>query len=162
MPDGATHDILSHTDLRMTTERTQNLSNHAQYTPAYHYVTVPLVLAYMLWALWRALENSTPDNWFFFLGAVGLTCAAAVSRLMALKVQDRVIRLEERLRLMQILPPDLQQHVLRLRASQLVALRFASDEETPALVREIVANPGITPKEIKQRVKNWRGDWFRA
>jgi hypothetical protein len=146
----------------MSTARTQNFSNHAQWTPAYHFITVPLVLVYLIWAVRRALADSTPEHWFFLVGALGLTCAAAASRLMALRVQDRLIRLEERLRLMQILPPDLQPQVGRLRVPHLVALRFASDEEAPALVREIVANPGITPKEIKQQVKHWRADWFRA
>ena len=146
----------------MSTERTQDLSNHTHYTPAYHFVAVPLALAYLLWALWRALDDSTADNWLFLLGALALVCVAAASRLMALKVQDRLIRLEERLRLAQILPADLQPHIGRIRASHLIALRFASDEEAPALVREIVANPGITPKEIKQRVKHWRADWFRT
>jgi hypothetical protein len=146
----------------MATERTQNLSNHAQWTPAYHFVTVPLGLLYLGWAVRRVMENGTADNWFILVGALALTGAISVSRLQALKVQDRVIRLEERLRLTALLPADLQPHIGRLRASHLIALRFASDDEVPALVREIVANPGITPKAIKGRVRNWRSDWFRA
>ena len=146
----------------MTPERTQHLSNHAQWTPAYHFVTVPLGLVYLVWAIRRVLDNGSADNWFILVGALALVGAISVSRLQALKVQDRVIRLEERLRLATLLPADLQPHVGRLRASHLIALRFASDEEVPGLVREIVANPGITPKEIKGRVKQWRSDWFRA
>ena len=146
----------------MTPERTQNLANHTQWTPAYHFFTVPLGIVYLVWAARRVVASGSADNWFILVGALALVGATAVSRLSALKVQDRVIRLEERLRLTAILPVDLQPQVGRLRASHLVALRFASDEEVPALVREIVANPSITPKEIKGRIRQWRGDWFRA
>jgi hypothetical protein len=146
----------------MATERTQNLANHAQWTPAYHFFTVPLGLAYLVWAIRRVMEHGTGDNWFMLLGALALVGAISVSRLQVLKVQDRIIRLEERLRLAALLPADLQPHIGRLRASHLIALRFASDGEVEGLVREIVANPEIAPKEVKRRVKQWRGDWFRA
>ena len=143
-------------------ERTQNYSNHTHWTPAYHFITVPLYLFYLAWAVRRVLANPNADTWFALLGAVALMFVGAVSRMQALKVQDRVIRLEERLRLAQILPPDLQPHIGTLRARHLIALRFASDEEVPGLVREIVANPSMTSREIKQRVRKWRADWFRA
>jgi hypothetical protein len=146
----------------MATERTQNLSNHTQFTPAYHFITVPLGVVYLAWAIQRVVVNGNADNWFTLVGALALIGAISVSRLQALRVQDRVIRLEERLRLAAILPADLQPHIGSLRAGHLIALRFASDAEVAALVREIVANPGITPKEIKGRVKHWRSDWFRA
>ncbi len=143
-------------------EREQSFSNHTHWTPAYHFVTVPLYLFYLGWAVRRVMANPNNDSWFALLGAVALMFVGAVSRMQALKVQDRVIRLEERLRLAQLLPADLQQHAGRLRASHLIALRFASDEEVPGLVREIVANPAISRKEIKQRIKHWRADWFRT
>jgi hypothetical protein len=123
---------------------------------------VPLATIYLIWAIRRALANPGNDAWFAVLGAFTLLVVGAVGRLQALKVQDRVIRLEERLRLAQILPADLQQHIGSLRASHLIALRFASDAEVPGLVREIVANPSVTSREIKQRVKSWRADWFRT
>jgi len=143
-------------------ERAQDISNHRQWRPIYHFFTVPLYLFYLGWALQRAIANPGMDSWFALLGAVALALVALVGRLQALKVQDRVIRLEERLRLAEILPADLQPHIGRLRASHLIALRFASDEEAPALVREIVANPAISSREIKQRIKHWRADWFRT
>jgi hypothetical protein len=77
-------------------------------------------------------------------------------------VQDRVIRLEMRLRLQRILPPELQTRIQDLTHRQLVALRFASDAELPVLVREILDGKLTTGKEIKLRVKNWQGDWLRA
>jgi hypothetical protein len=91
-----------------------------------------------------------------------LLTLAFLSRSQAVTVQDRVIRLEMRLRLRQILPPELQTRVQDLTHRQLVALRFASDAELPVLVREILDGKLTTGKEIKLRVKNWQGDWLRA
>ena len=81
---------------------------------------------------------------------------------MVLRVQDRIIRLEMRLRLQQCLPADLRSRIEELTPGQLVALRFASDAELPELVREVVAGKLAARKDIKLRVKNWQGDWLRA
>jgi len=94
--------------------------------------------------------------------ALGLVALALFSRVQALTVQDRIIRLEERLRMRQLLPADLHPHIDTLTHRQLVALRFASDQELADLVRDVVAGQLATPKEIKQRVRNWRPDWLRA
>lgn len=144
------------------TEREQNLSNHTQWTPAYHFLTVPVYLFYLGWAVRRAVSHPGLDAWFALVGAVAIVLVGTVSRMQVLKVQDRVIRLEERLRLTQILPPELQPSIRSLRASHLIALRFASDEEVPGLVREVLANPSMSQKDIKQRIRHWRADWFRA
>jgi hypothetical protein len=142
--------------------RQQNFANHTQLTPAYHLVAVPLGLAYLVWAIARTVDNPSADTGFALLGAAAIVMAMVVSRLQALKVQDRTIRHEERLRLAALLPPDLQPHIGSLRASHLIALRFASDAEVEPLVRRIIADPSISPKAIKQSVREWRADWFRA
>ena len=85
-----------------------------------------------------------------------------MSRTQALTVQDRVIRLEMRLKLRGLLPPDLQPRISELTPRQLVALRFASDAELPDLVREVLAGKLATSKEIKMRVRSWQSDWLRA
>jgi hypothetical protein len=77
-------------------------------------------------------------------------------------VQDRLIRLEMRLRLRQILPPDLQPQIDALTHRQLVAMRFASDAELADLVRDVIAGKITTSKDIKMRVRNWQADWLRA
>ncbi|HYW31811.1 MAG TPA: DUF6526 family protein [Gemmatimonas sp.] len=146
----------------MSTERPQNFANHTQWTPGFHFFASPLAIIYLVWAIQRLVAAPGADRAFTVVGALALFAGVAMSRLMALKVQDRVIRLEERLRLATILPADLQPHIGSIRAGHLVALRFASDAEVPALVREIIANPAIAPKEIKGKVKVWRADWFRA
>jgi hypothetical protein len=81
---------------------------------------------------------------------------------MALTVQDRVIRLEMQLRLARVLPADLQGRIAALQRGHYVALRFAGDDELADLVRQIADGGLRTPKEIKQRVKNWQADWLRA
>ena len=87
---------------------------------------------------------------------------ALLARVMAVTVQDRVIRLEMRHRLKDTLPVDLHGRINDLTPRQLVALRFASDDEMPALVREVLAGNLTTQKAIKQRVKNWQGDYLRV
>jgi len=146
----------------MATESGQNLSNHAQFTPMYHYFTTPLSLIYLVWAVRRVFGTPNADTAFALVGALAIFGLVAVARLSPLRVQDRVIRLEERLRLARVLPADLQPRIEELRPRQLIALRFAADGEVTDLVRKVLANPAMTSKEIKSQVKNWRGDYFRA
>jgi hypothetical protein len=94
--------------------------------------------------------------------AAGLVATLTIARLMVLTVQDRVIRLEMRLRLREVLPADLQASIPELTARQLIGLRFASDAELPGLVRRVLAGSLTTTTEIKKAVEHWRGDYLRA
>ena len=87
---------------------------------------------------------------------------ALSARGMALKVQDRVIRLEMNARLRELLPAELAARIGELRPSHLVALRFAGDRELPALVRDVLAGTLTTSKAIKLQIKDWQGDYLRA
>jgi hypothetical protein len=93
--------------------------------------------------------------------AVALALMAWYLRIFPLKAQDRIIRLEETLRLERLLPADLKPRIGDLRPGQLIALRFAGDEELPELTRAVLAAEVTTPGEIKKRVRNWRADHFR-
>ncbi len=144
------------------TKPAQNISNHTQFTPLYHYVTSPIGLIFLIWSVQRVIANPNADTAYMLVGALALTGVIAVSRTMVLRAQDRIIRLEERLRLARVLPADLQSRIEELRPSHLVALRFASDGEVTELVRKTLANPALSQKEIKQQVRQWRADYFRA
>ena len=143
-------------------ERVQNYKNHPRLLPAFHFFVLPVLLLNVLNEVRRAWHNPSEGALFIVVVAAALFTLAFLSRTQALTVQDRVIRLEMRLRLRQILPPELQARIQDLTHRQLVALRFASDAELPVLVREILDGKLTTGKEIKLRVKNWQGDWLRA
>jgi Family of unknown function (DUF6526) len=143
-------------------ERVQTYKNHLRWLPAFHFFVLPVLLLNVLNEGRRAWRNPSEGSLFIVVVAAALLTLAFLSRSQAVTVQDRVIRLEMRLRLRQILPPELQTRVQDLTHRQLVALRFASDAELPVLVREILDGKLTTSKEIKLRVKNWQGDWLRA
>lgn len=141
---------------------TQTYANHVRYSPLFHFVATPILLGNLLvtgWWLYR--EPSLITAWAFIL-AIGLEALLLVSRLMALRVQDRLIRLEESLRFARVLPPDLQAAVAALRTRHFVALRFAPDEELAGLVRRIQAGELDDQKSIKLAIRNWKADTLRA
>jgi hypothetical protein len=143
-------------------EREQSYKKHARLLPLFHFFVIPLLLANVFvsgWRLYRMPGLGTAWNLVFAIAVLGV---GFLSRTQALTVQDRLIRLEMRLRLKGLLPPDLQPRINDLTARQLVALRFASDAEIADLVREVLAGKLSTSKEIKMRVKNWQPDWLRA
>jgi len=143
-------------------ERAQNYKKHARWLPLFHFFVMPVLLINVVLAVRHLLQLQTLRTAWEVVFAIGLLGVGFLSRIQALTVQDRVIRLEERLRMRQLLPPDLQTQINSLTHRQLVALRFASDDELPELVREVVGGRLTTPKDIKMRVKNWRADWLRA
>ena len=145
----------------MATESGQNFSNHTKFTPGWHFFTVPLGLAFVIWSIVRLLNNPGNDTVYMLVGALALFGAIAFSRVTPVKGQDRIIRLEERLRLSRILPADLQARIEDIRPEHLIALRFASDGEVEGLVRKALADPSIKPKEIKTQIKNWKADYYR-
>ena len=140
----------------------QSYKKHARWLPLFHFFVMPALLVNVVMALWGLVLS--PGIWTLWsvVFAIALLGLGFLSRIQALTVQDRVIRLEMRLKLRQLLPPDLQPRINDLTHRQLVALRFASDEELVDLVREVLAGRLASSKEIKMRVKSWQPDWLRA
>jgi hypothetical protein len=143
----------------------QNFANHPKFVPGYHFVAFGILAINLLWSLYR-LVSGLPGVPFFdrllgFAVAVALVLLAWYLRIFPLKAQDRVIRLEETLRLERLLPPDLRPRIGDLRTGQLIALRFASDAEIPELTRAVLDRGITTPKEIKKMITSWRGDHLR-
>lgn len=140
----------------------QSFANHVRIVPLYHYGVYVILTVNLLWQLWRLFTRFNWDQAVAALVAVALPLIALYARVFALRVQDRVIRLEERLRYEQVLPEALRGPARGLRLGQLVGLRFASDEELPELVRWVLAEDVRDRKLIKSRIRSWRADHARA
>jgi hypothetical protein len=140
----------------------QSYKKHARWLPLFHFFVIPVLLVNVVLELWGLVQ--APGVWMLWrvVFAIGLLGLGFLSRTQALTVQDRLIRLEMRLKLRQLLPPDLQPRISDLTHRQLVALRFASDQELPELVREVLAGRLGSSRDIKMRVKDWQADWLRA
>jgi Family of unknown function (DUF6526) len=142
--------------------RTQTFDTHSRYNPIYHFVAAPILYGNFLLQTWELARTPSRDTLASFAVALGLAALTLAARTMALSVQDRVIRLEERLRLERLLPPERRSEISALSVRQLVALRFASDAEAPALVARVVSGELADQKAIKQAVREWRPDFLRA
>ena len=140
----------------------QSYASHRKFVPGFHFLTFGILVVHLVWRVWQALRFFSFESALGVAVAVALLLLAWYTRIFALTVQDRVIRLEERLRLERLLPADLRDRCAGLTRSQLIALRFASDEELPELVRAILDGTVTGREEIKKRVRNWRADNLRA
>jgi hypothetical protein len=143
-------------------ESEQTFKKHARWRPLFHFFVMPILGGNVFVAAWDLIRVPGLAGAWGLVLAIGLLALGLVSRTQALTVQDRVIRLEMRLKLRGLLPPDLQPRINELTPRQLVALRFASDAELPDLVREVLAGKLATSKEIKMRVRSWQSDWLRT
>jgi hypothetical protein len=140
---------------------TQSYRNHTRWLPAFHFFAVPVLLINVIVvaiAMFRAPSGATA--WALVVAAA-LLAVAFLARTQALAAQDRVIRLEMRLRLQSLLPPDLMARFNELSVSQLVGLRFASDAELPDLVRTVLRD-NTKQSEIKKMIKQWVPDTVRV
>ena len=143
-------------------EQQQSLQNHARIIPAYHYFifgAFGINLALSAMDLFSAPSLRTVSG---VLTAAALIVLAFYARVFALKAQDRVIRLEMRLRMRELLPADLQRRILEFTPRQLVAMRFASDAELPDLAAKVLAGNVQDTKAIKSMIKDWQGDFLRV
>lgn len=140
----------------------QTYKNHARIIPTYHGVTFGIFAINLLWSLYRAATGFSWESLLSVLLAVAFLFLMFHARLMALTVQDRVIRLEMGLRLERLLPPELRGRIGELTIDQLISLRFASDAELPDLARRVLDERLNERKTIKQLVRNWQADFLRA
>jgi len=145
----------------MAEKKPQTLANHGRLDPLFHIVVVPVfglsAIAATIHFLWRPSAHSAA----FFVLSVAALIAIFKIRLYPLKVQDRVIRLEERMRLSMLLPEPLRARIPELTESQLIALRFASDAELPDLASRAL-NEKLSQADIKKAIKVWRPDYWRV
>ena len=141
----------------------QNFSNHVKYVATYHFFVVPVFVLNVVQSIFGLIRPGfTWNGLVHFLTALALLVFAFNARIFALKVQDRVIRLEERLRFARLFPDDLKSRIGEFTPAQLVALRYASDEELPGLARKVLNDKLTDVKAIKKMVQHWRADYLRA
>ena len=144
----------------MSKIRTQSLKNHARFDPTYLVLALFLFLNVIYSIVHLVRHVSWRSGWFVVLSLAAVFLLLRM-RQYSLKVQDRVIRLEERLRLQALAPAEWRPQIYRLTEAQLIALRFASDDEVVALAQQAVAE-NLSRKQIKERIRNWRPDEWRV
>jgi hypothetical protein len=146
----------------MPTDKPQTFENHARFIFAYHGIAFGILVINLIWSIYHVVVSFGMQSVLGLLLAFAFLLLFFYARLFALTVQDRIIRLEMRLRLARLLPPDLQPEIGRFTVDQLVAMRFAGDEELPGLARQVLADNLTDRKVIKKLVKNWQADYLRA
>jgi hypothetical protein len=141
----------------------QSFESHAKWVPPFHFFVLPVLLINIGFQIYWCVKS-----WFSVSGVLSVLVAVAffvgigTARGMALKVQDRLIRLEERLRFERVLPADLHARIGEFTIDQLVALRFASNAELPDLARMVLEEKIVERKAIKKLIRTWRPDFARA
>jgi uncharacterized protein DUF6526 len=146
----------------MAEKPAQNYANHRRFLPLYHFVLFGVLVGNLLWAIVRAVRGLTFETVWGVVLALALLAIFFYMRIFALTVQDRVIRLEMRLRLKNVLPTEMRGRIGELTPSQLIGLRFASDAELPDLVREVLTNDIREREVIKRKVRDWQADHLRC
>ena len=141
----------------------QNFTNHGRFFPPFHFFVVPVLTINLIYSVyWWVKMHFLSRGILSVLVALALLVGFLSARMMALTVQDRVIRLEERLRFERLLPAELKPRIGEFTVAQLVGLRFASDAELPGLARKVLDEKIGERKAIKQMVKTWKPDYLRA
>lgn len=142
----------------------QSLQNHARFDPLFHFFAAPLLILNLLFSIYATIKHWPAHRhmyiWWIVMSFV-LLVLGTKARLYALKVQDRMIRLEERLRLSSLLSTADFTRCAKLTEDQYIALRFASDAELPSLVDRTLKE-NLDRKQIKQAIQQWRADHFRV
>ena len=143
-------------------ESPQTYANHTRWHAPFHFFVGPVMLTNFLVSVVQLVRDPGLDRGWWVVVSAALLVMAGLVRMNPIRVQDRVIRLEESLRYYQLLPEDLARRAASLTPAQTVALRFASDEELEGLVREVLEGRLSKPSQIKQAIKSWRADTLRV
>jgi hypothetical protein len=139
---------------------TQSLKNHARLDPAYHILLLVIYVTNLVYAGFHVYRQpSLSSGWYVVLSLIVIVPLLKI-RTYPLKVQDRVIRHEERLRLQALAPAEWHAQLYRLSEEQLIALRFAGDDEVVGLAKQALEQ-NLNRKQIKERIRNWRADDWR-
>jgi hypothetical protein len=145
-------------------DQTQSFANHRRFFPLYHYFALPILCLNIAMTLVYAYRHPGTYKWSIWqiIMSVALVVAVLVLRSSTIIVQNRIIRLEQRLRLTALLPERLRARVPELNVSHLVGLRFASDAELPALVERCLSGDLKGAEDVKRAITTWLPDYLRA
>jgi hypothetical protein len=144
----------------MAEKKPQTFASHTRFDPLYHFFVLPVFAISVIAAIVHFIWHPGLHSGWLFVVFVAAAIAISKLRLYPLKVQDRVIRLEERLRLSSLLPEPMRSRIPELTEGQLIALRFASDAEVPKLAERAISEK-LSPADIKKAIQNWRPDYWR-
>jgi len=142
--------------------REQNYATHRRLVPAYHGLAFLCLAVCFGWSVWHAVQQPAVSSVMQVLLVLGVLLIFWYARAFVLTVQDRLIRLEERLRMERVLPPDLHGRIPDFSLDQLIALRFAADAELPVLARRVLDESLQDREAIKRLISQWRPDLLRA
>ena len=142
-------------------EAPQNFSHHTRWDPVFHFFILPVFAITLIMTIVHLVRRPGLHSAWLIVVVIAAILAIFKIRMYALRVQDRVIRLEERLRLATLIDPSLRSQIASVTESQLVALRFASDAELPALAARAL-NEKLAAAEIKKSIQTWRPDYWRV
>jgi hypothetical protein len=144
----------------------QSYASHRRYDPRFHFIVIPVLAINALISLYFAYKTiGRPNVYFAFWGAIVAIVLLLLSlsvRAYATALQDRIIRLEERLRLERLLPDDLRPRIGELTTGQLISLRFCGDDQVGELTRAVLEGEVRGREEIKKRIASWRADHHRV
>ena len=142
--------------------KTQTFATHTRWIPMWHFFALPVLLINVFVVGYHFARGPQLVNGWAVLVAISLLIGIFLSRDMPLRAQDRIIRLEERTRMERLLPSDLRGRIGELTPSQLIAIRFAPDDEVPDLTRRALNGELKTQGDIKRAIRNWRADHLRV
>jgi hypothetical protein len=142
-------------------DKPQSFAHHAKFDLAFHFFVFPVLAINVIAAVYHLFQFPGLGSAWFLVVSLALAALAGRTRAFATKLQDRIIRLEERVRMTAVLPEPLRSRIGELTDSQFVGLRFASDAELPALVQRAL-DEKLTRTDLKKAVTNWRADYSRV
>ena len=140
----------------------QSYANHTRWHAPFHFFAAPVMLTNFIVAVVQLFRDPGLERGWWVVVSAALVAVTALVRANPLRAQDRIIRLEESLRYYQLLPDELARRAAVLTPAQVVALRFAPDEELERLVREVLDGGLTKPGDIKRAIKGWRADTLRV
>jgi len=140
----------------------QTFANHTRWQPPLHFFVMPVLLINVIWAIVLFVKGPGWNSGWWIIVSLALLILLFFVRLNPLKAQDRIIRLEERLRYQRVLSPALLARTSALEPGQIIALRFASDDELEELVSAVLAGKFAKNGDIKRAIKHWQADTFRV